>query len=148
MTDETAAILVLERDAALRMVCRVNLEIDGYRVVDAETVEEAERLLSTEMIGVAVTDLQITKPGDGLEFAAQARADYPDVALILMTRGRLDEPIAFADACYVKPFDLDDFLATVKQLADRGLGPKRDDEAANGDCGQVRRRRDLGERTC
>jgi DNA-binding response OmpR family regulator len=103
--------------------------------------------LSTERIGVVVTDSQITKPGDGLQFAAQARADDPDVALILMTRGRSDKPMAFADAYYMKPFDLDDFLATVKQLADRGLGVKRDDEGANGDCGEVRRRREPGERT-
>jgi DNA-binding response OmpR family regulator len=147
VTDVTAAILLLEHDAAIRMVCRVNLESDGYRVVEAETVEEAERLLSTERIGVVVTDSQITKPGDGLQFAAQARADDPDVALILMTRGRSDEPTDFADAYYVKPFDLDDFRATVKQLADRGLGLNRDDEAANGDCGEVRRRRERGERT-
>ena len=121
MTNGTAAVLLLEDNAAMRMVCRVNLEIDGYRVVEAETVEEAERLLSTETIGVVVTDLQITEPGDGLQFAAQARADHPDVGVVLVTgtTGGSDEPVAFADAYYVKPFDLDDFLATVKQLADR-----------------------------
>ncbi len=119
MTDGTAAVLLLEDNAAMRMVCRVNLEIDGYRVVEAETVEEAERLLLTETIGVVVTDLQIAAPGDGLQFAAQARADYPDVGLVLMTgtTGRSDERVAFADAHFVKPFDLDDFLVTVKQLA-------------------------------
>ncbi len=121
VTDVTAAILLLEHDAAIRMVCRVNLEIEGYRVVEAETIEEAERLFSTERIAVVVTDSQITKPGDGLQFAAQARADHPDVGVVLVTgtTGGTGEPVAFADAYYVKPFDLDDFLVTVKQLADR-----------------------------
>ena len=121
MADGTAAVLLLDDDAAMRMVCRVNLEIDGYRVLEAETVEEAERLLSSETIGVVVTDVQITKPEDGLQFAAQARADYPDVGLVLMTgtmRGS-DEPLAFADAYYLKPFDMNDFLVTVKRLAGR-----------------------------
>ena len=121
MTGGTAAVLLLEDNAAMRMVCRVNLEIDGYRVVEAETVEEADRLLNTETIGVVVTDLQITEPGDGLQFAAQARADHPDVGVVLVTgtTGGSDERVAFADAYYVKPFDLDGFLVTVKQLADR-----------------------------
>jgi DNA-binding NtrC family response regulator len=114
-----AAVLVLDDNAPMRLVCRVNLEVGGHRVVEAKTVEEAERLLSTETIGVLVTDLQIAAPGDGLQFAAQARADYPDVGLVLMTgtTGGSDERVAFADAHFVKPFDLDDFLVTVKQLA-------------------------------
>ena len=114
-----AAVLVLDDNAPMRLVCRVNLEVGGHRVVEARTVEEAERLLSTETIGVVVTDLQIAAPGDGLQFAAQARADYPDVGLVLMTgtTGGSDERVAFADAHFVKPFDLDDFLVTVKQLA-------------------------------
>jgi DNA-binding NtrC family response regulator len=126
-TNGRAAVLLLEDNAAMRMVCRVNLEIAGYRVVEAETVEEAERLLSTETIRVVVTDLQITKPGDGLRFAAQARADYPEVGLVLMTgtTGGPDEPLAFADAYYVKPFDLDDFLVSVKQLAQRNADEGR-----------------------
>lgn len=130
VTDGTAAVLLLDDDAAMRMVCRVNLEIDGYRVVEAETVEEAERLLSAETIGVVVTDLKITKPGDGLQFALQARADYPDVGLVLMsgTTHAPDETFSFADAHYVKPFELSDFLVTVKQLVDRARNARVDAE--------------------
>ncbi len=119
-TNGAAAVLLLDDSAAMRLVCRLNLELAGHRVLEAKTVEEAERLLLTETIGVVVTDLQIAEPGDGLQFAAQARAEYPDVGLVLMsgTTGGSDRPVAFADAYYVKPFDLDDLLVTVKQLAE------------------------------
>ncbi len=116
-----AAVLVLDDNAPMRLVCRVNLEVAGHRVVEAETVEEAERLLRAETIGVVVTDAQITERGDGLDFAARARADYPDVGVVVVTgtTGQSKELLAFADAYYVKPFDLGDFVMTVKQLVDR-----------------------------
>jgi len=40
----TRSAMVVEDDDAIRLVLRTNLEDEGYRVVEAETAEQAERV--------------------------------------------------------------------------------------------------------
>src|SRR5438046_2635902 len=49
-------VLVVDDDDSLRMLCRVNLEFEGYRVLEAPTVEIAEELLRGYVYG---------RPGEG-----------------------------------------------------------------------------------
>ena len=42
-TGSPTTVLVVEDDASLRMLCRVNLELEGYRVLEAETHRRAAR---------------------------------------------------------------------------------------------------------
>jgi len=44
-TAQPPTVLVVDDDASLRLLCRVNLELDGYRVLEAPDVAEAERLI-------------------------------------------------------------------------------------------------------
>src|SRR5262249_62382441 len=42
------SILVVEDDASLRLLCRVNLELEGFRVREAAGLDEASRALGEE----------------------------------------------------------------------------------------------------
>jgi two-component system C4-dicarboxylate transport response regulator DctD len=42
------SILVVEDDACLRLLCRVNLELEGFRVREASSLADAGRLLGEE----------------------------------------------------------------------------------------------------
>jgi DNA-binding NtrC family response regulator len=62
-----ASILVVEDDAALRMVCRVNLELEGFRVREAGSVDEARSKVAGERPGLVLLDLHLTSgPSDDL----------------------------------------------------------------------------------
>jgi DNA-binding NtrC family response regulator len=119
--DGRSAVLVLEDDGAMRMVVRVNLELEGLRCLEAATVEEAERLLHDDDVGVVVTDLKLKEATDGLRFAHKVRDEHPNVGLVIVsgTTPAPAESLDFADALFSKPFALGDFVDTVARLATR-----------------------------
>ena len=59
MTDGGPRILVVEDDASLRLLCRVNLELDGFRVEEAATVEEARAAVAAARPALVVLDLRL-----------------------------------------------------------------------------------------
>src|SRR5258708_33623108 len=73
MEQPLARALVVDDDAALRMLCRVNLELEGFAVREAATVAEAAAALAAERPDVALLDVHLggEQPHDLL---AQIRA--------------------------------------------------------------------------
>src|SRR5438477_613043 len=59
-------VLVVDDDDSLRMLCRVNLELEGYRVLEAPTVETAQELLRDERVDVVLLDVHVGS-GDGFK---------------------------------------------------------------------------------
>src|SRR5438045_9590232 len=59
-------VLAVDDDDSLRMLCRVNLELEGYRVLEAPTVERAETLLHDEAVDVVLLDVHVGA-GDGFK---------------------------------------------------------------------------------
>jgi DNA-binding NtrC family response regulator len=53
------SILVVEDDAALRMVCRVVLELEGFAVREAAEIPEARAQVSAERPGLVFLDLHL-----------------------------------------------------------------------------------------
>ena len=114
------SVLVVDDDAAIRLLCRVNLELDGYRVAEAASLGEARSVLGSEPVEVVLLDLHIGSER-GLELLGELRRDRPEVAVALLTgssqeRSPADE--ATADAVIPKPFELDELGRTVRRLAD------------------------------
>jgi DNA-binding NtrC family response regulator len=50
-------ILVVEDDASLRLVCRVNLELEGFRVEEAAAAAEARDAVAREQPALVFLDL-------------------------------------------------------------------------------------------
>jgi DNA-binding response OmpR family regulator len=115
--DSVATVLVVEDDPALRMLCRVNLELENYRVLEAATVDLAEELLMHEHVNLVLLDLHVGSR-DGRELVPVIRSRQPDAAICLLSGTSVSDPPldVGADDFIRKPFDLDVFRATVERL--------------------------------
>ncbi|MEX2211411.1 MAG: response regulator [Gaiellaceae bacterium] len=112
-----ATVLVVDDDPTIRLLCRINLELDGHTVVEAGTIGEARSLLAA---GADVVLLDVHVAGeDGRDFLAELRRERPQLPVALLTgsteRGELLR--AEADALIPKPFTIDELRQTVERLA-------------------------------
>jgi DNA-binding response OmpR family regulator len=123
LNEETpTTVLVVEDDAALRMLCRINLDLEGYRVLEADRIDRAAELLSSEPVDVVLLDLHV---GDrhGLELLPILRAERPEAAVCLLSGTSETEPpdAEGVDEFIRKPFELDVLVDTVRRLATRSI---------------------------
>lgn len=113
--DARQVVLVVDDQPAIRLLCRLNLELDGYDVREAGSLAEARRRVA-EGVDVVLLDMHLgNERGETMlaELAAQA------IPVALLT-GSVDlEAIAGLNATAVlgKPFTIDELGATVARLA-------------------------------
>ena len=107
-------VLVVDDDPSIRMLCRVNLELEGYRVLEAETIEAAQALLRDEAVDVVLLDVHV---GTGSGFALLGDIRSERVALFTGSFEVDPEQRSLVDAVLTKPFTLTQLSETVEQLA-------------------------------
>jgi DNA-binding NtrC family response regulator len=112
--DGRKVVLVVDDEPAIRLLCRVNLELGGYEVREAGTIDEARA--QTADVDVVLLDMHIgNERGDVLlkEFAEQ------EIPVAVVTGSTDLDAIAGTTAAAVlgKPFTIDDLEATVARLA-------------------------------
>src|SRR3989442_10636564 len=114
-------VLVVDDDPSLLMLCRVNLELDGYRVLEASTLPDARRVLERDPVDVVLLDVHV-RGEDGRDLLRELRAKGSTPAVALFTGStRLDaEDRRLADAVLPKPFQLGLLHTTVRSLIDAG----------------------------
>ena len=116
MNGRNETILVIEDDPSMRTGLRDNLEIEGYRVVCAGTLQEGLAAMSD---GVDLVLLDVMLPdGDGMAFCKELRARGATQPILMLTaRGEeMDKVIGLengADDYIVKPFSLRELLARI-----------------------------------
>jgi len=114
----SARILVVDDDPSIRFLCRVNLELDGYEVVEADSLERARESLDEGDIAAVLLDVHLHgERSDAL--LDECHALRPPVPVIVVT-GSSDvtqERKSGADAVLPKPFELGELLSTVRRLA-------------------------------
>ena len=117
-----ATVLVVEDDESLRMLCRINLELENYRVLEAETIDRATALVATEPIDVVLLDLHVGER-HGTELLPLLRAERPEAAVCLLSgTSEADPPEEEGvDGFIRKPFELDVLTETVARLASRSV---------------------------
>ena len=110
-------ILVVDDDASIRLLCRVNLELDGHEVLEAHSLANARETLAEEDVDVVVLDVHLHRErSDALVTECHARR--PPIPVVLVT-GSVDitQPgLSDADAILPKPFELDQLLSSVRDL--------------------------------
>ena len=65
-------VVVADDDAALRLLCRVNLELEGYRVLEVENAHELGRVLAREDVALLLLDVHLGRD-DGVDVARRLR---------------------------------------------------------------------------
>ena len=111
-------VLVVDDAPALRLLCRVNLELEGYEVVEAGTLADARARLELGPIALVVLDLHVgTDRSDDLLGVLHSRE--PRIPVVVVTgSAELDsgELRIDADAVLAKPFTIDELLTTVRSF--------------------------------
>ena len=107
-------VLVVDDDDSMRMLCRVNLELEGYRVLEAPTVESAQEHLRDNTVDVVLLDVHVGTD-DGL--SVLTNVGEAKVALFTGTFEVDNESRAQVDAVLTKPFTLGELSQTVADLA-------------------------------
>ena len=120
MASVPITVLVVDDDPSIRLICRVNLELDGCSVLEAGGLDEARDLLSQESVDVVLLDVHVGRD-DGRNLLRELRERSPGAPVALLTgssEGGSVDPER-ADAVIPKPFRLDQLISTVRDLAGR-----------------------------
>ena len=107
-------MLVLDDDPSLRLLCRVNLELDGYRVLEAPSLAQAREALASGAVDAILLDVHL-EDGDGRELLRELGAGRPPAALFTGTEPG-GEVAGIADAVIPKPFEIGLLRTTVADL--------------------------------
>jgi DNA-binding NtrC family response regulator len=113
-----ARVLVVDDEPSIRLLCRVNLELDGHEVLEAHSLASARATLAEEDVDVLVLDVHLQhERSDAL--VAECHARRPRVPVVLVTGSvELTHPgLSDADAVLPKPFELAQLLSAVRSLA-------------------------------
>jgi excisionase family DNA binding protein len=112
-------VLVVDDDARLREYMRVNLELAGYSVREAENGEQA--LVAIEDKAPELVLLDVVMPGiDGWQLLRQLEELHGSIPVIMFSGKVEDQATAAAEhgarGFVGKPFDPEELLARAKQL--------------------------------
>ena len=109
-------MLVVDDEPAIRLLCRVNLELEGYRVLEATSLGEARRLLAEGTIAAVLLDMRI-----GNERGETLLGELRDTGVpVVVVTGSAEidaEWAKDADAVLGKPFAIDELLGAVHSVA-------------------------------
>ena len=108
-------VLVVDDDASIRLLCRLNLELEGWHVLEAATLAHAREQLEATDVGVVVLDVHVGS-GNGLDFLNELRRDRPEVKVAMLTGSEAIGDVC-SDAVIPKPFTIEQLTSTVANLA-------------------------------
>jgi DNA-binding response OmpR family regulator len=108
-------VLVVDDDASIRLLCRLNLELDGRLVLEAATLQQARAELDAHDVDVVLLDVHVGT-GSGLEFLQELRRDRPELKVALLTGSEQFGDVG-SDGVIPKPFTIEQLTSTVANLA-------------------------------
>jgi len=113
-----ARVLVVDDEPSIRLLCRVNLELDGHVVLEAETLAAARKTVEAGDIDVVLLDVHLFgERSDALIEECHARRPRIPVVVVTGSADVTQDGLTAADAILPKPFELDELLTTVNRLA-------------------------------
>ncbi len=118
-----AHILLIDDDSKLRTLIRRILENAGYEVAEAANGRIALDMQRENPADLIITDIFMPEK-EGTEFIMDIGVEFPEAKVIAMSGGGNVADVDFlklaenlgALKTFQKPFDHEEFLATVKEL--------------------------------
>lgn len=124
MTNASRAVLVVEDDTGIRAVLRSALELERYRVIEAETGARGLTELKAHRPDLAIVDLGLPDC-DGVEVIRKART-WSRIPIVVLSARTQEEQIvaaleAGADDYITKPFGMGELLARLRVALRHGV---------------------------
>jgi len=111
-------VLVVDDEPSIRLLCRVNLELAGYEVLEADSLAAVRATLAKEDVDVLVLDVHLRgERSDDLVVECHDRRPRLPVVLVTGSVDITNPSVGDADAILPKPFELDQLLSAVRDLA-------------------------------
>jgi two-component system, NtrC family, C4-dicarboxylate transport response regulator DctD len=112
-------VLVVDDEPSIRLLCRVNLELEGHVVLEADSLASARAAVETGEVGVVLLDVHLHgERSDAL--IAECHDRNPPIPVVIVS-GSADAKqlaqLSHADAILPKPFELDQLIDTVRNLS-------------------------------
>jgi CheY-like chemotaxis protein len=112
-------ILVVDDEPSIRLLCRVNLELEGHEVLEADSLATARTAMATGDVDVVLLDIHLHgERSDAL--LAECHEQEPPIPVVIVSGSADAKQLALlthADAILPKPFEIDELLSTVRTLA-------------------------------
>jgi len=123
-------ILIIEDEPDIRKNLEYNLSREGYSVLTAASIAEAEQLVYSNNLSLILLDLMLPD-GSGLDLCKKMKSD-PDVQnlpIIILTAkdDEVDKVVGFelgADDYVTKPFSVRELILRIKAVLKRGDNKK------------------------
>ena len=112
-----ARVLVVDDEPSIRLLLRVNLELDGHEVLEAGSLSAARESIARGGVDVVVLDLHLGGERS-TDLVAECHSAEPTVPVLLVT-GSVEMGTTSsigADAVLPKPFEPVELLAVVRSL--------------------------------
>lgn len=121
-------VLIVEDEESIRKFVKINLERDGFKVLEAETGEKGLEIARRENIDIAILDIMLPKM-DGFQVCKILREEFPNLGIIMLTAKSQDMDKIMGleygtDDYMTKPFNPIELVLRVKSLARRMEGPE------------------------
>jgi two-component system KDP operon response regulator KdpE len=134
--DQQRTILIVDDDQGLRELIRINLEHEGYKVVQARNGIEGLSCVREHRPDIVVLDINMPEM-DGVEACSKIR-DFSQVPILMLTALVQSQNVVTgldqgADDYIGKPFNMDELLARIRALLRRSPAAHRPLEAGSGD---------------
>jgi len=133
VTDKT--LLILDDDAPLRSRLRRAIEVRGFEVMDAGTVQEGVEMVRKTPPAYAILDMKL-EDGTGLTLVQELRKKRADCRIVMLTGfGNIATAVAAVKAGALdylsKPADPDQITAALTQSGDEMPPPPQDPMSAD-----------------
>lgn len=118
-------ILLVEDEEHLQEAIKLNLELEGYKVVTAGTGTDAVRIFKAERFNMVVLDVMLPEM-DGYAVCEAIRIHNSSIPILFLSAKNASEDKILglkrgADDYMTKPFNLEEFLLRVNVLVKRSL---------------------------
>ncbi|HEY3232372.1 MAG TPA: response regulator transcription factor [Roseiflexaceae bacterium] len=129
-------ILIVDDEPGLRELVRINLEHEGFGVIQAENGVEGLNMVREAHPDLVIMDVMMPEM-DGWE-ACQKLREFSQVPVLMLTAKVQSQDIVTglnsgADDYLLKPFNMDELMARVRALLRRVPSPNRPVAAGNGE---------------
>lgn len=130
------SILLLEDDDSLNCGISFKLNKEGFNVLSAKTIHEAQKIFETNEIHLIISDVKLPD-GSGFEFCQQVR-EKSNTLIIFLTACDQEVDIVTgldlgADDYITKPFSLMVLMSRINALLRRNLNKKANEKIVSGD---------------